>query len=432
MKKLILIGCVALLAACGGKVPTDAQLNDLYTKLYNDWRATAEAEKETVYQKTIDEISEFDIEKIQPAQCELLLKELDHELETKLRYTLLPIYTKQAATTDLDGAQAALNAMSIAQKLLYNGLTSDQQAVESYKTAINHPVLGELITQKPVALQDIISKMSAIGVDKLAEAGLVEPTIALLDLPLSDESIGYSSSLFEVVFAGKTVSNETKNIVREKVVAMNRQMIDGGALDDKKRAKVEELIAYLEGPYATQTLIGNTAPEIDFLWSSAGGAKKLSDYKGKVVMIDFWATKCGPCVAIFPNVRALATRYKGFPVEIVGVTSIHGYHVDIKNGKTIRTDNDPQREISLMPGFMKDMEMNWGVAFSSGSVYDNNYGVKGIPHITIIDANGVVRYNGIDPDEAPYMKAEKIDALLKEAGLPAPKAAMATQNYKVK
>ena len=59
-----------------------------------------------------------------------------------------------------------------------------------------------------------------------------------------------------------------------------------------------------------------------------------------------------------------------------------------------------------------------------------DYGVTAIPHIVVLDANGNVRYNNIDPFTAPYHKAEIIDALLKEAGLRYPAEPMEKVDYK--
>ena len=73
-----------------------------------------------------------------------------------------------------------------------------------------------------------------------------------------------------------------------------------------------------------------------------------------------------------------------------------------------------------MAEFMKAKDMTWRVAFSKQEVFNADYGVNGIPHVAIIDAKGIVRYNGLHPAQAPLEKMAKIDGLLKEAGLPAP------------
>jgi len=66
------------------------------------------------------------------------------------------------------------------------------------------------------------------------------------------------------------------------------------------------------------------------------------------------------------------------------------------------------------------MEITWEVAFSKTTVFNPLYGVRGIPHVAIIDTKGIVRYNELRPYDDPAHEAEKIDALLKEAGLPFP------------
>ena len=73
-----------------------------------------------------------------------------------------------------------------------------------------------------------------------------------------------------------------------------------------------------------------------------------------------------------------------------------------------------------MTGFIKDMEVTWPVAFAHQEVFNPEYGVRGIPHVAIIDPAGKVRYNGLHPGGSLKDKADKIDALLKAAGLPVP------------
>ena len=155
----------------------------------------------------------------------------------------------------------------------------------------------------------------------------------------------------------------------------------------------------------------------------------MADLRGKVVIVDFWATWCGPCVRSFPNVRKLQERYKNYDVVILGVTSIQGRHIDRINKKTIDTKGNPENEMELMKTFMKQQNMTWKVAFAKQGVYNPDYGVHGVPHIAIIDAEGKVRYNGINPNSDPYEEAEKIDALLKEAGLKYPTEPMEKRNW---
>jgi thiol-disulfide isomerase/thioredoxin len=66
--------------------------------------------------------------------------------------------------------------------------------------------------------------------------------------------------------------------------------------------------------------IGKPAPEI--AGEDLDGVKfKLSDYRGKVVMLSFWGTWCGPCMALVPHEREIVERFKGKPFALIGVNS---------------------------------------------------------------------------------------------------------------
>ena len=69
---------------------------------------------------------------------------------------------------------------------------------------------------------------------------------------------------------------------------------------------------------AVLRLLGKPAPEIDGVCLDGRGMK-LSDYRGKVVLLSFWATWCGPCMKMVPRERALVKRLEGKPFVIVGV-----------------------------------------------------------------------------------------------------------------
>ena len=170
---------------------------------------------------------------------------------------------------------------------------------------------------------------------------------------------------------------------------------------------------------AAAGLIGQPAPELHFNWSTREGLKTLSSLKGKVVVLDFWATWCGPCISSFPQVRELVAHYAAADVVVIGVTSIQG-RVSNLEATAIDTRGAPDKERGLMPAFIKAKAMTWPVAFSDEEVFNPAYGVVGIPHMAIIAPDGTVRFNALHPGSALQEKTAKIDAILREFKLPVP------------
>jgi thiol-disulfide isomerase/thioredoxin len=252
--------------------------------------------------------------------------------------------------------------------------------------------------------------------------------IPLLDYELSDQAIEISVIFFDVVADEATgIPDTTIELVRSKISALYADLltrVEPGIKGDHIRHVNE----YINSAYARKVLLNHPAPEIEFKWYSSGNVKRLSDLKGKVVILDFWAVWCSPCIGSFPNVRKLEERYRNYPVEIIGVTSIQGYHMDLKNKKRIPLKDQPEEEMRLMPEFMQMKDMTWKVAYSK-ECFNPDYGVRGIPHVAIIDPSGIVRYNRLRPYQPPYHEAEKIDSLLKAAGLPYPAQPMEKTNY---
>jgi thiol-disulfide isomerase/thioredoxin len=172
---------------------------------------------------------------------------------------------------------------------------------------------------------------------------------------------------------------------------------------------------------AKGALIGAAAPELNFKWASRDALKTLSGLKGQVVVLDFWATWCGPCIRSFPQIREHVARFKGLPVTFIGVTSLQG-RVSNLEAAPIDTKSDPAKEMALMRDFMKKHEITWDVAFSEQPVFNPAYGIEGIPFLAIIAPDGTVRHAGLHPGDPEADVGGKIEALLKEFKLPLPKA----------
>ena len=143
---------------------------------------------------------------------------------------------------------------------------------------------------------------------------------------------------------------------------------------------------------------GEGDPAINFtLDSLKGDAFTLADHAGKVVVVDFWATWCPPCVAGLPVVSSVTKEYASKGVVFVAV--------------------DLQEDRETVEKFMDKQKWDFPVAFDSKAETANAYGVTGIPHSVIIDKKGVVRhvhigFGGAEEYEANLRK--ELDALVGE------------------
>jgi thiol-disulfide isomerase/thioredoxin len=211
-------------------------------------------------------------------------------------------------------------------------------------------------------------------------------------------------SLFRDVLKDGAKTAELRTVLSTKY----RDYIEGTRL-------AQELAMHerMEQARATQAaLVGKPAPRLDFKWSTDSKLKSLNDLKGKVILLDFWATWCGPCIATFPEMRELVEHYKGSDLVVLGVTSLQGYVAGLQPAR-IETKGDPEKEYALMRDFIKAKEMTWSVVFSEQPVFNPDYGVMGIPHMAIVGPDGTLRYNGLG-GSMPRVK-QVIDSLLAES-----------------
>jgi thiol-disulfide isomerase/thioredoxin len=144
-----------------------------------------------------------------------------------------------------------------------------------------------------------------------------------------------------------------------------------------------ELLSALQYKLKQSRLRGEIAPEIVVSRWIDQKPVKLSDLRGQVVLLDFWATWCGPCLAAFPYLKDWYTKYKDKGLVIIGLTRYYG----TGEGQEML----PPEEFSFLERFKKEQGLPYGIAVADGGENHLNYAVTGIPTAVLIDRQGKVR-----------------------------------------
>ena len=150
----------------------------------------------------------------------------------------------------------------------------------------------------------------------------------------------------------------------EKALALAKEV--------KNASDSGQIVSMADEIIKKMSLLGSK-PDISFT-AVDGKEVSLSKMKGKVVLIDFWATWCGPCIAELPNVLKAYNALHSEGFEIIGISF-------------------DQSKVKL-ERFVKKEKMPWPQYFDGqgwGNKYGKEYGITGIPAMWLIDKKGVLR-----------------------------------------
>jgi thiol-disulfide isomerase/thioredoxin len=197
---------------------------------------------------------------------------------------------------------------------------------------------------------------------------------------LLDES-GYAEQIF--------------HLMRLSGTPEQRRMAGAGRLQIRDRAVQVELL-------------GQDAPELEIADWVLGSPASLAELRGRVVLVEFWATWCRPCLEMMPRLRELHQRYAARGLEILAVTR-YGPPPPDGDLNSART-----RERDLVRTVVEDRGLEIRVGIAPDEKVQRTYGAMGVPTLALIDRGGKVRLIASGGDDAAVEAA--IVACLDESG----------------
>ncbi len=200
----------------------------------------------------------------------------------------------------------------------------------------------------------------------------------------------------EYAKVGEKLKGDEK--LKERVEAIRGKEFTKNLLDnsDKFAKEAKEYDKLFKEKYAAlypEIIVGKPAPEV-VAEDLEGKAVNLSQLKGKVVVLDIWATWCGPCVSMIPHSKKLVEKMKDKPFVLVSASA--------------------DQEKDTVKDFLKKTPMpwtHWWVGPSEGLVED--WKVQAFPTVYLIDAKGVIREKIVGVNNAKI--DEVAEKLVKEA-----------------
>ncbi|VTR95818.1 thiol-disulfide isomerase-like thioredoxin : Thiol-disulfide isomerase-like thioredoxin OS=Singulisphaera acidiphila (strain ATCC BAA-1392 / DSM 18658 / VKM B-2454 / MOB10) GN=Sinac_5190 PE=4 SV=1: Thioredoxin_8 [Gemmata massiliana] len=177
---------------------------------------------------------------------------------------------------------------------------------------------------------------------------------------------------------------------RKKLDALVKEYGDASVRGPQGPTKLSD--AANEVVYMLDNLtVGKVLGDVDCPVLDSDKKAKVSDYRGKVVVLDIWATWCGPCRAMIPHERDMVKKLDGKPFALISVSA------------------DEKKE--TLTKFLEKTEMPWTHwhAGENGALI-SKYQVKFFPTIYVLDAKGVIRHKNIRDKDLEHA----VEELLKE------------------
>ena len=255
---------------------------------------------------------------------------------------------------------------------------------EKWKEAL--PVASSLLDE-PVYDQDIIFVTQAV-IDGLRVTDLKQ-ALALSEKRLlklftyaeaNVKNPGHAAKVLDLAIELGTLYRESGDMSKaEQFYSSLLAKFNASPLATEKRVK-----SSVEAAIHRARLIDTEAPAIAAVEYIDMQRTNISDLKGKVILLDFLAHWCAPCIANFPELDVLKKKYEASGLVVLGITSYYGFFGS-------REKVSPAEELSELESLKEKRQVKFGFIVGPRD-NETAYGIAGLPAYGLIDRNGRVRY----------------------------------------
>lgn len=301
--------------------------------------------------------------------------------ELQAAYAQRDVDTKKTQIADLDALTTRVKG---------------EEAEAAYRTLFGTAMANDLYTAAEPAARRYL-RTGAKGNDLHVLAALIS-LIDKADRGQFEESLRELEAIVKSRQGDQEQKLETSAVLSLGEAYLHR-LTKGGRYDIAKKVcelavnhQNPEVAAHFKSRLARFAMVGKPAPALTGS-NIDGNPVSLADLKGKVVLVDFWATWCPPCVQATPYYSALRAKYAGKGFEILGV-----------NLDTEREDisGDAKKATAIVRSFILTHRLAWPNIIG-GTEQAKAYGVVDIPATFLVDKTGKIIHveaNGVELEQA--------------------------------
>lgn len=181
------------------------------------------------------------------------------------------------------------------------------------------------------------------------------------------------------------------------------QNIKATGSDEDKRMAFRGLVQ-LRDLHTRLKLIAKPAPQLSVREWLNSEPLTLSELKGKVVILEFWATWCKPCEQMFPKIKEFHRNYAGQGLEVIALTRFFMAYGG--------TPEAQAQEMTLIREFVAKHEIEFPVGVSEDESTQDAYGATALPMFALIDRAGMVSAFAFSPDDDNFKQT--LESCLKQ------------------